>query len=781
MAEWIESKDISELDSIEDKNWIEDKGDGEYLVKTCAWSPPGDHPVGCGMILTIKDGKLAHVEGDPEHPITKGRLCPRCLALTEAVYNPDRIIYPMKRDPSKRGDHDAWERCTWDEALDMVEEKVRAIWAKEHGHESIVLVTGTGREACMYAYSMAEAVLCTVNWGLMLGGNSCYAPRGLAAGTAMGIGYPEIDYSAFSPLRYEDPEFVLPKYILVWGKMPLYSSPDGIFGHVVVDLMQRGTKIINVDPRINWLSSRAEYALQLRPGTDAALGLGMLNIIISEDLYDHDFVDKWCYGFEELAARAAEYPVERVAEITGIEAETILAATRAFATSTPCSGMWGLAIDEHANGNAAAHAFLCILAITGNFDIPGGNTLAPLNDFNSVSLYAPWRQMYRASVPDEDWQWLLYSNPIWKDNRNGILADDVIVAMETADPYPIRMMWLYGTNLTNCPCAEPARWEAAMKKLEFNVCQDFYLTPAADSYCDLFLPVSSFVEHEGIVVPHFGRSTPFIGAMNKAITVGEAKSDIEINFMFGKRLNPDLWPWDSIEEFFTFMTEQPPYNMTFKEFQNASPLQIGYEYRKYETGKLRPDGKPGFNTATGRIELWRTAIAAYDQDPLPAYEEPPHSPVRNPEEAEKYPLILTTGQRNILYFHSEGRQIPSLRTLCPDPTAEIHPEAAKKYGIVDGGWMCIENWLGKAVYKAVVTPAIREDTVAATHGWWFPEEGPEGNYGMYKSNINELISHGEYGPVGCGTDYKATLCRVYPVDSHDYLTRQGYPANRLDD
>ena len=221
---------------------------------------------------------------------------------------------------------------------------------RDYGNEAVAVFQGTGRAATLYAPATAYAALQTPNAGSTLAGESCYGPRCGVANFILGAGYPELDYAAFFPDRYDDPRYVVPEYIVLWGKDPLFSNPDGFFGHALIDLMKRGSKFITIDPRLTWIGARAAYHLQLRPGTDAALGLGLLNIIIQEDLYDHDFVENWCFGFDELAERAAEYPVERVSEITWIPEETILAAARTMATAKPVSFMWGLAIDACTNG-----------------------------------------------------------------------------------------------------------------------------------------------------------------------------------------------------------------------------------------------------------------------------------------------------------------------------------------------------------------------------------------------------------------------------------------------
>ena len=205
-----------------------DCGDGVVKCRTCAWSPPGDHPVGCGMYLTVKDGKVVDVEGDADHPITQGRLCVRCLTLPEYMYNEKRVLHPLKRDPKDRG-KDAWEEITWDEALDIIEERVNYV-KQNWGAESIVAFQGTGREATLYKTPLAYAALGTPNSCFPMSGDSCYGPRCSVADFILGAGYPELDYAAFFPDRFDDPRYEVPKYIVLWGKDPLFSNPDGFFG-----------------------------------------------------------------------------------------------------------------------------------------------------------------------------------------------------------------------------------------------------------------------------------------------------------------------------------------------------------------------------------------------------------------------------------------------------------------------------------------------------------------------------------------------------------------------
>jgi anaerobic selenocysteine-containing dehydrogenase len=305
----------------------------DRIVRTTAWSPgPGCHG-GCGLKLFVRDGRLVRVEGDEDHPYSHGRLCPPALALTQYIYHPQRFTYPMKR-VGERGEG-KFERITWDEALDTVEGRFNEIKEK-YGAEAVIFVQGTGRDVggpiSFLCYSFGSP-----NWvQLGLAGHACYTPR-LAAMMFTHGDYAVLDAGQFLPDGMDDPEYRVPEVIVVWAQNPAAGCQDAFFGHWVVDCMKRGSKLVVIDPRVTWFSSRAEKFLQIRPGTDAAMALGMLNVIISEGLYDREFVDRWCHGFEELKVRAAEYPLDRVSAITWVPAEDIAAAARMYAKAKPAA------------------------------------------------------------------------------------------------------------------------------------------------------------------------------------------------------------------------------------------------------------------------------------------------------------------------------------------------------------------------------------------------------------------------------------------------------------
>ncbi|MBW1860802.1 MAG: dimethylsulfide dehydrogenase, partial [Deltaproteobacteria bacterium] len=254
-------------------------------------------------------------------------------------------------------------------------------------------------------------------------------------------------------------------------------------------------------------------------------------------------------------------------------------------------------------------------------------------------------------------------------------------------------------------------------------------------------------------------------AIKKVVTVGECKSDIEINFELAKRFKPEF-PFESIEEMYDKILE--PSGMSYKELCEKGWVfppkgHPSAPYRRYESGLLRRDGKQGFLTPSGKIELYSSWLERWELDPLPYYEEPPFSPISTPDLYKEYPLILSTGRRSSAYFHSEHRMIPWLREIEPDPIVEIHPETALQFGIKDGDIVWVENWLGRCKRKAMVTPVIHPKVVMVTHGWWFPEKpGAEPSlFGVWEVNVNQLIPMGYTGKSGYGCPLKSILCKIY--------------------
>jgi len=737
----------------------------DRVVRSTSWSPgPGCHG-GCGVKFYVRDGRLVKVEGDEDHPYSHGRLCPRMLALTQYVYHPERFTHPLKR-VGARGEGN-FEQISWDEALDTVEERFNR-FKTDYGAESVLFVQGTGRDVggpiSFLCYSFGSP-----NWvQLGLAGHSCYTPR-LGAMMATHGDYAVLDAGQFLPDGMADPEYRVPEVIVVWAQNPAAGCQDGFYGHWVTDCMKRGSRLIVIDPRWTWFSSRAEKFLQLRPGTDAALAMGMLNVIISEGLYDKDFVEKWTSGFAELKARAAEYSLERVSAITWVPAEDIAAAARLYAAAKPAAVQWGVPVDMAPEGTSVAQAITHLWCLTGNLDVPGGNVIAkPAFD---VTTY-PFSTQELHSLYGEDFVRRLNEKRIGaaefamlRNFRGWAQPDRTVEQMLSGKPYPIKACWIQTTNMLGGQAANTRMHYDALKAMEFNVVADLFPNPTTMAVADLILPVASIAEKET-----FRSWWSPLQAMMPAVSVGECRSDWEINLELAKRFNPELRKrYDTVKDLINDRLK--PSGYTFDDLKDGhwkfpekgTPTR---PYRRHEKGLLRPDHEPGFRTPTGKIELYSTSFAAWDMDPLPFYAEPPESEVRTPELFEKYPLVMVTGRRSPVFFHAEHRNIPWLREADPYPIVEIHPSVAKDLGIDDGEWVHIENDRGRIKRKAKVTPIVHPKVVSVPHGWWLPEtEGKEPNlYGIWDINCNLLTHIGPGSASGYGGGaYKTALVVVKKI------------------
>ena len=766
-----------------DAHWVE--GDFE-VYRSCGWSAPGCHD-SCGLLFYVKDGVLDHVEGDPNQPYNRGRLCMRCLNLPEATQHPDRLKYPLKR-AGERGEN-KWERITWDEAYDLIEENVRKIW-KDYGPESICGMIGTGRNVCWQNPLVCYAAFGTPNMSFgFLSGDCCMVPRTSLAFCVCGD-LPVLDASQFNEERWDHPEYVYPEVILVWGNNPIKSNGDGFLGHWIVDCMtQGGTKLITVDPQVTWLASRSEVYLQVRPGTDGAVAMAMINIIIQENLYDHDAVENWCYGFDQLAERVRDCSPEWAAEIAWIEAEDIRRAARLFAAADPGALQWGLTTDMRVNGISEAHALMSLNAICGNVEKPGGNYLAReayhMNLAYLCGYFENLDEDMRAKRLGDD------MSPMHQFGLSSTAASDVVLeAIETGEPYPIKMLWFQGNNTIANMGAEAPRIYEAIRKTDFNVVVDCFMTPTAVACADVVLPVAMSSERNTLRTWW----TP-LRSLTQMTQYYEAKSDEQIILDLGKRLNPDAWPYETDVDLLNARLEEGGVPYGFHELEQRVYDWQPLEYHRQEKGLLRPDGQPGFNTPTGKIELYCTTLEAFGNDPLPHYEEPPESPVSTPELYREYPIVLTTGHRSFEWFHSEHRQQPTLRKFHPDPLVDLHPETAAELGIGDGDWVWIENQRARCRQRARLDWGMKKGTANAEHGWWFPEtDGAEPNlFGVFDSNINNLTTMMVVGDTGYGAPYKGLLCKLYPCTEEnsrvlpsEQVTRQGgfayervaHPTNR---
>lgn len=737
------------------------------VFPTVAWSAGAGCHGGCGQKLYVEDGNMVRIEGDENNPWNQGRSCPRVLALKQYMYHPDRITTPLKR-VGARGEG-KFEPISWDEAYDTIEQKLKGI-RDQFGAESVVFGQGTGRDIggpiSFLAYSFGSPNWCQLG----LSGQSCYTPRLGAMKAVMGD-FGVADCSQFLEKRYDDPQWVPPEVIIVWGQHPANGCPDAFFGHWIVDCMKRGSKIIAIDPRNTWTTSRSAIHLQNRPGTDGALALGMLNVIINEGIYDKDFVAKWVHGFDELKERVQQYPVDKVAAITEVPASEIVAAARMFANAKQGAIHWGVPIDMCPDGTAVAHAIICLWAITGNIDIPGGQVIAkpsygvssyPYSSEEMVQLYGAdlVKRMTEKRIGADKY-------PMVKNFRGWAQPDMMIDQIASGEPYPIKAAWIQTANILGGQAARARHHYDALKKLDFIVVVDLFHNPTTMALADIILPAATFAEKDSIRAWW----AP-LAVIKKRVQVGECKSDWEINFELAKRFNPEgMKQWDTVEDLFNDRLKTS--GMTFKDLTDAGGWKMPPEgpskpYRRHERGLLRPDRKPGFNTPSGKVEVYSQTYKSWELDPLPFYTEPPQSAASTPDLFKKYPLVMITGARSQLYFHAEHRMIPWLREKMPDPLVEIHPDTAASFGIYEGEWVYLENDLGRVKRKATITRRVKPQHIHTMHGWWLPElEGKEPSlFGVWDYQINKIIPGPQCSKSGFGGgQYKTTLCTLRKISA----------------
>ena len=320
--------------------------------------------------------------------------------------------------------------------------------------------------------------------------------------------------------------------------------------------------------------------------------------------------------------------------------------------------------------------------------------------------------------------------------------------MREGKPYPVKAFLVFGNNTLTTYANSALVYESLMK-LDFMVCADLFMTPTAE-LADIVLPAASWPEIDQLAgLPTVAANV--VLANQQAVRIGECMSDEEIFVALARRMKLPVGT-ESVEEVLDSQLARGGIDMTFAELREKGSVTVPFKYRKYEDG--------GFKTPTGKIELYSTRFEELGYAPLPAYEEPPESPISRPEVARDYPLVLTTGARIPFFFNSEHRQIKDLRKAHRHPTAEIHPETAARYGIAKGDWMWIETKRGRIRQRARLTIGIDPRVIAAEHGWWFPEE-PAPEYGVWRSNVNLLTDNQPpYDPAMGTYQLRALLCRV---------------------
>ncbi len=681
---------------------------------------------GCVHILTVENGKVVAIRPDPDSPLNHGHICEKGLTVMEQMYHPDRLLHPLLR-VGERGSGQ-WKQISWDEALDRIASRLTELKAT-YGPECIATITGTGRHMVSYLkrFGLALGPPTIASAGAVF----CLGPRNTAGFSTSGV-YSCVDY--YGKTR--------PQCIVVWGSNPAVSGADGELQWHPQKCMEEGSQFIVIDPLKTELAEKADLWLQIRPGTDGALALGILNILIQENLYDHEFVGHWTYGFEQLKQRCAEYDIDRVSSITWIPKEQILKAAHMMASVKPMTLEWGCAIEQSFNSTQPCRAIYMIPALTGNYDVPGGFIEGKrLNTFRHE--------------PDDPGDELINNYP-YRYLRQCAHPNQIIDAIKTERPYKVRGLLSFANNsLLSLP--DSRRVYESLTQLDFFVCSDCFMTPTAE-LADIVLPTALWPELDCIFyMPEY--SEQVILCQQKVVQVGECRPDEDVFVDLCQRMGLDYGA-DSQRELLNkeldAVAEHCPEltGMTFETMQ-----KLGYYVPKPEYYRYKKRG--GFFTTTGKYEFWSTEMEQLGGDPLPSWHEPPVTPVSRPDLKTQFPYILTTGGRRMQYFISNNRQIRSLRRQYPFPLVRMHPDTAAENGLEEGDWAYIRTFRGRITQKVKLDDTLNPKVINCDFGWWYPEvETPD--HGWFESNANMLTSCDD----GCDDylgsyQFRSLLCDVY--------------------
>lgn len=687
----------------------------------------------CQVLVHLEGDRVVKITGDPESPVSRGYLCPKGAASAELLYHPDRLLHPLRR-AGKRGEN-RWRRISWEEALEEIAERFAAIKA-ESGSEYVAVGQGTGRPLIEFTVRFANA-FGTPNFVSVP--HVCYVPRVAASKITMGQ-LPVTDVYGFGG---RDPECMV-----IWGCNITHSgAADGMCGGMIDRALRKAGKVIVVDPRRTRPAEDATHWLQLRPGTDGALALAMIQVIISEGLIDREFVQQYTVGYEQLAEHVGPFTPEWAAPITRIAPEEIRAAARTYATTSPACMLWGSATDAGASNFQTARSLLILRALTGNIDRPGGDVLwVPPQGVHQKSLFMSDEQEGAQFLPPEKATRALSFGkfPLERAVHPPTFWKSVV----SGEPYRVRAMWLAGCNPLLSQTHPLVIEEALRDHLEFTVVSEFFMTPTA-TLADIVLPAATWLETDDVVNLH---KIWCVLARKKVAHMGEVRDDREVILLLARRLGlTEAFPWPNYHAYLEWLLRDS--GMSFDEFCERGILQGEMRYYKYK--------EKGFDTPSGKFEFFSSIAEALGLSPLPQYREPALSPISSPEAAAEYPLILTTGMRSKLFFVSEGRQIKTLRRGNPDPIVEIHPATAQGLGIREGDWVWIETMENRVTMRARLFDGIAPDVVSAQHAWWFPEDGPP-EYGWKRSNVNLLFGDSSgYDPETGSECLRSTLCKIY--------------------
>jgi anaerobic selenocysteine-containing dehydrogenase len=757
----------------------------------------------CGVIATVEDGRLTAVNADTRHP--NGCICVKGAAAPDIVYSPDRVQYPLLRSRAKSHPDPGWVRVTWDQALNLTVLRLNDIKARS-GAEAVVFsrATTAGSAAIDYDGWLQRLANAFGSPNFLTSNHICTWNRRVGSKYTYGVGMPlpDLDHT---------------RCILLWGINPTATSPAQAVR------VNRGAKLIVVDPRKTTLAGKADYWLRVCPGTDGELAMTMIHVLLTEKLFDEEFARRWTNApylvrhdtgrllseadllngghaesylvwdeqkkvpancaagdvspalFGSFAVRlsngetiqcrpalqllkeaAAEFTPEISEKITTIPAEQVREAVRLFATEKPsCYCTW-VGLEQDRDAMQTNRAVCIFYGLTGQFDQRGSNVLfatTPTNPINGRELLPKEKDLIRLGLAE---------HPLGPPRDTGIVqAAPVYDAILTENPYPVKALIAFGSDAL-LGHGDPLRGKAALESLEFYVHVDTTINPSA-MFADLILPGTTCWERQALL-PSFeiAEDTLNWAQLRPAIIkpLHESRSDIEIVFDLAKRL-------ELSDHFFNgdigagFDYQLAPSGLSthgLREYPGGIRADVQTPYRKYAEIEAASRQPHGFETPSGKIEIYSTTFADEGYAPLPKFVTKQAN-----AEGQAYPLTLTFF-RDIHFCDEQHRNIPQLRRALPDPFLEVHPSTALALEIHDGDWILLETPAGRIRLKAKFNESLHPSIVATVYGWWqsckeldLPGHDPFSENG---ANLNLLVPNADADPISASVAHRGQRCRV---------------------
>ncbi|MDR3294283.1 MAG: molybdopterin-dependent oxidoreductase, partial [Clostridiales Family XIII bacterium] len=715
---------------------------GEYKYSYCAMC---NHMARCGVKAVVKDGKVLRLERREEYG--NELLCAMGNASVQDLYAPDRVLYPLRRTNPK-GERSQWKRITWEEALAEIAEKIGGVKEK-YGAEKVLFMTGDPKEPRSVLQRLAYS-FGSPNFGTE--SSTCYTAAEVAIRLIYGVGSRHVIPIAGGAM----PDVNDTKLCLVWANN--FGTSQGFLYDKVKTAREFGNaKYIVIDSRVTAVTENfADVHLQIRPGADGALALFFGNWLISHGAYDKDFVEKWTHGFEEYKALCEQYGLEKTADICGIPAELLKeAADMIVAAGAPIAIKSSASYPQHTNGVDNYRAIQLLVPLTGSLDVEGGHLLA--NEPLQLDMWGgtfPFARAHELLPQLKDKRVDTKYFPVWA-------ATDVdgCVQMNKLPEYvrdgELRACIALGLNCIMWP--QSHEYQQAFRDMEFVVCADFRDNPWTHDYADMLLPAAMSYERAAplsVVGRRLFLREPIVEP------AGEARSDYRIVCDIATALGYGDLFWNGGEQAEEhclreiLRTVGGAKEVTLEELRAAVPdgvaipLRGRMQYKKYELGLLRPDGKPGFMTPSGKVEFASEILRAHGFEPLPVYREPTYSPRSTPEIAKEYPLELITGARVPFYSNAKERELPWLRRFMPEPVVKLGRADADARGLEDGDAIRVTSPVNPEgiVAKLQITNTLRPGLTDMLHGW-------------AEANVNELVPR-DFDPISGFPPYKEGLVQI---------------------